>query len=235
MFWLFAPGQAEAGFPHETENEELVDDRAAKYFYVTYLPRYLGGGTFYLTGLFDSNGDMYDGKSTYKLNVPKDTPAKDFWSVIVYSMETKNFIKNAPRVGLSSRNADTMQVNMDGSYDIYFGPKAPTGSDTTLATSDRTHARIPAKPRSIAARPISRAIPNAVRINGRTSRTAARRLVTPSTNGMSRWRCVAGLARALCRRWMTGFRPGWRRRDLHLSTLLRTAQRLRRERGQRRW
>jgi hypothetical protein len=44
MFWLFAPGQAEAGFPHETENEELVDDRAAKYFYVTYLPRYLGGG-----------------------------------------------------------------------------------------------------------------------------------------------------------------------------------------------
>ena len=130
MFWLFAPGQAEAGFSHETETEVLVDDRAAKYFYVTYLPRYLGGGTFYLTGLFDSNGDMYDGQSTYKLNVPKDTPAKDFWSVIVYSMETKNFIKDAPRVGLSSRNADTMQVNDDGSYDIYFAPKAPKGKES---------------------------------------------------------------------------------------------------------
>lgn len=130
MFWLFAPGQAEAGFPHETETEVLVDDRAAKYFYVTYLPRYLGGGTFYLTGLFDSNGDMYDGQSTYKLNVPKDTPAKDFWSVIVYSMETKNFVKNASRVGLSSRNADTMQVNDDGSYDIYFAPKAPKGMES---------------------------------------------------------------------------------------------------------
>ena len=93
MFWLFAPGQPEAGFTHETETEVLVDDRAAKYFYVTYLPKYLGGGTFYLTGLFDSNGDMYDGKSTYRLNVPKDTPAKDFWSVIVYSIETKNFIR----------------------------------------------------------------------------------------------------------------------------------------------
>ena len=130
MFRLFAPGQAEAGFPHETETEVLVDDRAAKYFYVTYLPKYLGGGTFYLTGLFDSNGDMYDGQSTYKLNVPKDTPAKDFWSVIVYSMETKNFVKNAPRVGLSSRNADTMQVNADGSYDVYFAPKPPKGKES---------------------------------------------------------------------------------------------------------
>lgn len=130
LFWLFAPGQPEAGFTHETETEVLVDDRAAKYFYVTYLPKYLGGGTFYLTGLRDSNGDMYDGKSTYKLNVPKDTPAKDFWSVIVYSMETKNFVRDVERVGLSSRNADTMQVNKDGSYDIYFGPKAPNGKES---------------------------------------------------------------------------------------------------------
>ncbi len=130
MFWLFAPGQAEAGFPHETETEVLVDDRSAKYFYVTYLPRYLGGGTFYLTGLFDSNGDMYDGKFTYKLNVPKDTPANDFLSVIVYSMETKNFVKNSPRVGLSSRNADSMQANADGSYDVYFAPKAPKGKES---------------------------------------------------------------------------------------------------------
>jgi hypothetical protein len=130
MFWLFAPGQAEAGFTHETENEVLVDDRAAKYFYVTYLPRYLGGGTFYLTGLFDSNGDMYDGKSTYKLNVPKDTPAKDFWSVIVYSMETKNFVRNVDRVGLSSRNTDTMQANDDGSYDVYFAPESPKGYES---------------------------------------------------------------------------------------------------------
>ena len=130
MFWLFAPGQAEAGFPHETETEVLVDDRAAKYFYVTYLPKYLGGGTFYLTGLFDSDGNKLDGRSTYKLNVPKDTPAKDFWSVIVYSMETKNFVRDVSRVGLSSRNADTMQANEDGSYEVYFAPEAPEGKES---------------------------------------------------------------------------------------------------------
>jgi hypothetical protein len=127
LLWLFAPGQPEAGFTHESETEVLVDDRAAKYFYVTYLPRYLGGGTFYLTGLRDSNGDMFDGESTYWLNVPEDTPAKVFWSVIVYSMGTKNFVRGVARVGLSSRNADTMQVNEDGSYDVYFGPKPPEG------------------------------------------------------------------------------------------------------------
>lgn len=139
LVWDFAPGQAEAGFPYETENTVMVDDRAGgSYFWITYLPKYLGGGTFYLTGLRDSDGEMYDPDATYKLNVPADTPAKDFWSVIVYSMETKSFIRNAERVGLSSRNTDTMQVNDDGSYDIYFGPKAPEGKEENwIPTSEQ--------------------------------------------------------------------------------------------------
>ncbi len=131
LVWDFAPGQAQAGFPYETEDSVLVDDRAGgSYFWITYLPKYLGGSTFYLTGLRDSNGEMYDPQATYKLNVPKDTPAKDFWSVIVYDMETKSFLRNVERVGLSSRDSDTMQVKDDGSYDIYFGPKAPKGKES---------------------------------------------------------------------------------------------------------
>jgi hypothetical protein len=139
LVWDFAPGQAKAGFPYETDEEVLVDDRAGgSYFWITYLPKYLGGGTFYLTGLRDSNGEMFDHNSTYKLNVPKDTPAKDFWSVIVYSMETKSFIRNVKRVGLSSRDAKTMQVNDDGSYDVYFGPKAPEGKESNwIPTPER--------------------------------------------------------------------------------------------------
>ena len=130
LVWDFAEGQPEAGFPYETETEVLVDDRAGgSYFWITYLPKFLGGGTFYLTGLRDSNGDMFDHNASYKLNVPADTPAKDFWSVIVYSMETKSFIRNVERVGLSSRDADTMHINEDGSYDIYFGPEAPEGME----------------------------------------------------------------------------------------------------------
>jgi len=137
QYWNFTKGQPQLGFPYETENELLIDGRASAYFYVTYLPKYLGGGTFYLTGIRDSNGDLYDGESTYKLNVPKDTPAKDFWSVIVYSMRTKGFVEGAPRVGLSSRNIDSMVMNDDGSYDLYFGPNPPKGFETnTIPTNE---------------------------------------------------------------------------------------------------
>lgn len=45
-------------------------------------------------------------------------------------METKSFIRDANRVGLSSRDAENMQVNDDGSYDIYFGPEAPDGMES---------------------------------------------------------------------------------------------------------
>ena len=128
--WKFSEGQAESGFPYETDESILIDERAGIYYFVTYLPKYLGGGTFYLTGIRDSSGDLFNGEDTYKLNVPKHVPAKDFWSVIVYSMQTKGFVQNAERVGLSSRNTDTMQVNDDGSYDIYFAPEAPEGKES---------------------------------------------------------------------------------------------------------
>ena len=129
--WNFAEGQAEAGFPYVTENRILLDERAGgSYFWITYLPKNLGGGTFYLTGLRDSEGRMFDGESTYKLTVPPDTPAKDFWSVIVYSMKTKGFVENVDRVGISSRDKDTLKMNDDGSVDVYFAPKAPQGLES---------------------------------------------------------------------------------------------------------
>jgi hypothetical protein len=40
-------------------------------------------------------------------------------------MKSKGFVLNALRVGLSSRNADAMKMNNDGSYDVCFSPKAP--------------------------------------------------------------------------------------------------------------
>jgi len=131
QIWNFAPGQAQSGFPYETDESVLVDERAGgSFFWITYLPKYLGGGTFYLTGLRDSDGNLMNGTDTYKLNVPADTPAKDFWSVIPYSMKTKGFIQGAERVGLSSRQKDVMKLNEDGSCDIYFAPEAPEGFES---------------------------------------------------------------------------------------------------------
>ncbi len=124
--WNFAEGQAEAGFPFVTDDRVLIDERAGgAYFWITYLPKVLGGGSFYLTGLRDKDGNLFDGTSTYRLRVPKGTPAKDFWSAIVYSMATKGFVEDVDRVGLSSKDLDKMTANEDGSVDVYFAPKAP--------------------------------------------------------------------------------------------------------------
>jgi hypothetical protein len=129
--WKFAEGQPEAGFPYETEDLLLVDDRAGgSYFWITYLPKTLGGGTFYLTGLRDADGKMLNGEDTYKLTVPSDTPADDFWSVIVYSMKSKGFVEDVPVVGLAEPNIDNMVKNDDGSVDVFFAPQAPDGMET---------------------------------------------------------------------------------------------------------
>jgi hypothetical protein len=121
--------QAKLGLPFIDETGLMIDKRAFMYFYVTYLPKSLGGGTYYISGLRDSDGELLNGRDTYRLNVPADTPAEDFWSVIVYSLETKGFIKNAERVGLASTNIENMIQNEDGSVDIYFAPEAPEGQE----------------------------------------------------------------------------------------------------------
>lgn len=131
--WNFAKGQPQIGFPYETEEEILIDQRAGgSYFWITYLPKYLGADTYYLTGIRDSNGDLFNGKNTYKLTVPNDVPAKDFWSVIVYSMKTKGFVRNMPEIGLATRDEKNMKANEDGSFDVYFGPEAPEGYENNF-------------------------------------------------------------------------------------------------------
>ena len=129
--WKFAEGQPEAGFPYVTDDRLLIDERAGgAYFWITYLPKVLGGGTFYLTGLRDADGAFLNGKDTYRLRVPADTPAKDFWSVIVYSMKTKGFVEGVDRVGLASTNKTDMVRNEDGSVDVYFAPEPPRGLES---------------------------------------------------------------------------------------------------------
>ena len=88
------------------------------------------GDVIYLTGLRDHDGNLFNGTSSYRLRVPKDAPARDFWSVIVYSMKTKGFVDGVERVGLSSKEMGKMKANADGSVDVYFAPKSPAGLES---------------------------------------------------------------------------------------------------------
>jgi hypothetical protein len=55
--------------------------------------------------------------------------------VIAYGMENKGFIRGTERVGRSSRQLDEMNVNDDGSVDVYFGPKAPKGEESNWVST----------------------------------------------------------------------------------------------------
>ena len=89
----------------------------------------VGKGSQYPWCAQDANGNPFEGAKIYKLHLPPNIPAKDFWSVIVYDDQTRSMIQTDQRFpSVSSQNKD-LKVNSDGSVDVYFGPKAPAGEE----------------------------------------------------------------------------------------------------------
>ena len=56
-------------------------------------------------------------------------------SVTAYDRETHALIKNVNRASRASNNTE-VKKNADGSVDIYFGPKAPSGKDSNWVPTD---------------------------------------------------------------------------------------------------
>ncbi|CAB3735124.1 DUF1214 domain-containing protein [Paraburkholderia rhynchosiae] len=100
--------------------------RGALYFLAYAPPQKLGKATFYLTSWRDQQGQLLDGSAHYRLRVPPNVPARQFWAVNVYDCETSGFIRQAPRIGVDSYDKG-LQRNADGSIDVYFGPAPPAG------------------------------------------------------------------------------------------------------------
>lgn len=87
-----------------------------------------GKGAFYVIAFLDSEGAALSGGANYRLNLPKDVPAANFWSITLYESENASGLANGqPFPSLGSR--DQPAQNEDCSTDIYLGPKAPTGKE----------------------------------------------------------------------------------------------------------
>jgi hypothetical protein len=107
-----------------------VDARGLSNFAAFGFPKRVGqgGSIVYLVTFNDGRSESITGEHTYKLHVPANVPAKQYWSVIAYDSLTNAFIRESAKVGLDSYSK-TMKKNADGSVDIYFGPKAPAGQE----------------------------------------------------------------------------------------------------------
>lgn len=129
--WLGIRRPSPEGFVFDAGDFLLLDERASLFHWATFVPKELGAATAYLVGQHDGDGSLMVGDGLYRLRVPADVPARDFWSLIVYGKKTKAFIySDEERVGLSSYDLPSMRTNDDGSVDIYIGQSAPEGLES---------------------------------------------------------------------------------------------------------
>jgi hypothetical protein len=110
-------------------NTYPVDDRGTAYSLAFFSAKHFGAGQYYLMTFSDKGGYALDGKSTYSLSVPAKAPVTQYWSATAYDRATHALIRNMPSASRSSQSAG-LQKNVDGSVDIFFGPKAPKGKES---------------------------------------------------------------------------------------------------------
>ena len=85
----------------------------------------VGRGAQYAWGDRDSHGDYLDGANNYRLHIPADVPAQNFWSLVVYDPQTRSELQTGQRFPSKNNARGGLTENADGSVDLYFGPQPP--------------------------------------------------------------------------------------------------------------
>jgi len=87
----------------------------------------VGKGSQYAIAYLDKGGNPLDGSKTYKIHLPPNVPAKDFWSFTLYDNQTRAMLQTDQRFPGLDNNKEGLGQNEDGSYDIYLSPEPPKG------------------------------------------------------------------------------------------------------------
>jgi hypothetical protein len=90
----------------------------------------VGKGSQYALAYTDKEGNYLDGGKSYKLNIPANVPAKDFWSIVVYDPQTRSQLQTGQPFPAKNNKRHKLTANGDGSVDLYFGPKPPQGEES---------------------------------------------------------------------------------------------------------
>jgi len=110
-------------------------DARTMFFYIAtvntpaMVAKMVGLGSQYAAAMRDVQGDAFDGAKTYRLNIPADVPAADFWSLVVYDTQTRSELQTSNPFPSLNNKRNELTENPDGSVDVYFGPIAPKGKE----------------------------------------------------------------------------------------------------------
>lgn len=105
------------GYNFQTQPGVLNFDAANFYYFLAILvtpameEKMIGKGSQYAWTARDANGQPLDGAKSYKLRMQANVPVKDFWSVILYSDQTRSMIQTDQRFPSVSSQTKGLQVN----------------------------------------------------------------------------------------------------------------------------
>jgi hypothetical protein len=111
-----------------------LDSRTAMFYIATGITpamcmRLTGIGSQYVAALHDGTGSAFQGEKTYRLRLPREIPAKQFWSITLYDNQTRSMLQTDqrfPRAGSQGYPTPPARADADGSTTIWFGPKRPS-------------------------------------------------------------------------------------------------------------
>ena len=85
-----------------------------------------GIGQQYRTGYKDSDGNPLVGSQHYSLTMPKNPPAKLFWSIVLYDVNTRTPLLNTTGIPAASSRTG-VKLDADGSATLHFSSTLPEG------------------------------------------------------------------------------------------------------------
>jgi hypothetical protein len=85
-----------------------------------------GIGQQYRTAYKDGDGNSLIGSRHYTLTMAPNQPAKTFWSIVVYDVNTRTLIINDADSAIASSRSG-LQEEADGSIVLHFSPEKPEG------------------------------------------------------------------------------------------------------------
>jgi hypothetical protein len=140
--FYYYPGEGVWATPFPGGSHEFIEDGAAVldgrayfHFYATGITpamtsKMVGKGSQYAMAYTDTDGNTLDGSQTYRVHLPPNVPAKDFWSFTLYDNQTRAMLQTDQQFPGVSSVDKALQQNADGSYDVYFSPEAPPGKES---------------------------------------------------------------------------------------------------------